>query len=276
MLKSDSETILVADDEEVVRDVVKSHLEKEGFKVITSENGQEAIDVLKNNDISVAITDLKMPKVDGFGVVEYIRKHCSFVPVIVLTGYVDVEKAVSAMKKGCFDYITKPIKREELMDVVQDALEEIKINRSKKHFKIAEIYVLRDDGAVLFHEKTALHTKMDKEIFGYMLTVIKTLVSQSLGSKNGINGLMHPNIKVLIEEGNGYFLTVIGQGEDLKPVQQVMRTTVENINRGYGDDIVLCDEDPEKCGDLKKVIDDLKNMVKDDGCESSQIQLEEK
>ncbi len=260
MIKSDSETILVADDEEVIRDVVRSHLEKEGYKVITSQDGQEAIDALKEYNISVAITDLKMPRVDGFGVVEYIKKHCSFVPVIVLTGYVDIEIAVSAMKKGCFDYITKPIKREELMDVVRDALRKMRTYRSRRHFKIAEIYLLRDDGSIVFHEKTALHTKMDTEIFGYMLTVIKTLVKESCGSKNGMGGLAHPNIKVLLEEGNGYFLTVIGQGEDLEPVQEVMKSTVKNINRRYGDAITSFKDNFGEIGDFNKEFLDLKKI----------------
>ncbi len=263
MNKEDAATILVADDEEHIRDILRHHLENEGFNVITSENGEEAIDALNENDISLAITDLKMPKVDGFGVVEYVKKHCSFLPVIVLTGYVDIEMAVTAMKKGCFDYITKPIKRDELMDVVRDALSKMKTERAQQEFKIAEIYLLRDDGAVMFHEKMALHSEMGNEIFGFMLTVIKTLVKDSLWSENGLGGLEHADFRVLIEEGDGYFLTVIGQGSDMKPVQEIMRKTVENINLRYSDAINQFDGSTEVFKGMESAFVHLKNMGKE-------------
>lgn len=260
MKRYNETTILVADDEEGIRDILRNHLEKEGYKVITSENGEEAIDALKESDISLAITDLKMPKVDGFGVIDYVKKHCKFVPVIVLTGYVDIEIAVSAMKMGCFDYITKPIKRDELMDVVRDALSKMRAERSQRRFRIAEIYLLRDDGAVMFHEKTALRSGMGTEIFGFMLTVIKSLVRDSLGSGNGLGGLEHGDFKVLIEEGEGYFLTVIGQGNDMKPVQEIMRKTVENITLRYSDAIAQFNGNSETIRDIESTFVALRNM----------------
>lgn len=263
MKEDDAMTILVADDEQNIRDIVRHHLEKEGYNVITSENGEEAIDALNEYDISLAITDLKMPKVDGFGVVEYVKKHCSFLPVIVLTGYVDIEMVVSAMKKGCFDYITKPIKKDELMDVVRDALSKMKAERARRGFKIAEIYLLRDDGAVMFHEKMALRSEIGTEIFGFMLTVIKTLIKDSLGSENGLGGLEHTDFRVLIEEGDGYFLTVIGQGSEMKPVQEIMRKTVENINLRYSDAINQFDGTTEVFKGMESTFVRLKNMGKE-------------
>lgn len=250
-------TVLVVDDEEVIRDIVRHHLEKEGFHVFTSENGEDAINTLKEHDISLAITDLKMPKVDGFGVLEYVKKHCSFIPVIVLTGYVDVQLAVSAMKKGCFDYITKPIKKEDLIDVVQNALSKMGEERTIRNFKIGEIYLLRDDGAIMFHEKIPLHPNMDAEFFGFVLTVIKTLIKNSSGAEKGLRGLEHADLKVLIEEGEGYFLTVIGQGDEMKPVKEMMRKTVEEIDQKYSNIITGSHGNDLELGDIETVFRNL-------------------
>ena len=244
---------------------MRDHLENEGYHVITSENGEEAICALKQYDISLAITDLKMPKVDGFGVIEYIKQHCRFVPIIVLTGYVDVEMAVSTIKKGCFDYITKPIKKNELIEVVGNALKEMRAEQAKRRFKIVEIYLLRDDGFVMFHDKMALHAKIDPEIFGYMLTVIKTLVRNSLGSNGGLGGLEHSDLKVLIEESDGYFLAVIGQGSDIKPVQKIMKKTVEDINQKYGDAIIHFNGNFEAIRNIESTFYGLKHLVIVDG-----------
>jgi CheY-like chemotaxis protein len=259
-------TILVADDEEQIRDIVRHHLEKEGYTVITSKNGEEAIDVLNEYDISLTITDLKMPRVDGFGVVEFVKKHCNFVPIIILTGYVDVEIAVSAMKKGCFDYITKPIKKDELLEVVQDALSIMRAERARREFKIVEIYLLRDDGTVIFHEKMTLRSEMGTEIFGFMLTVIKTLVKYSIKSEDGLRGLESTDFKVLIEEGEGYFLTVIGQGSDLKPIHETMRETVEVINHRYSNAINSYDGNPEIFKGIGSVFVHLKNIARKVDC----------
>ena len=110
----------MADDEEDIREIVRYYLEKEGYNVITSENGKEAIDALREYDIVLAITDLKMPKIDGFGVLDFVKEHCSSVPVIVLTGYGDLEIADISMEKGAVECVAKPIKRDEFIDSYLD------------------------------------------------------------------------------------------------------------------------------------------------------------
>ena len=256
--------MLVVDDEEAIRDIVTYYLEKEGFNVITSQNGEEAIDILKECSPQLAITDLKMPKVDGFGVMDYVRQHCGFMPVIVLTGYVDVDLAVSAMKKGCFDYITKPIKREELLDVVRKALTNMKTESERRSFKLGEFYLLRDDGRVMLHEKITLGSEMNTEIFGFVLTVVKSLVKEYMGTISGLKGLEHADMKVLIEEGEGFFLTVIGQGEDMDPVKATMKKTMEIIDNKYDGHLTEMDENAEEWGDIRSILDSLRNIGKKD------------
>ena len=256
--------MLVVDDEESIRDVVSYYLKKEGYNVITSQNGEEAIDLLKECTPSLAITDLRMPKVDGFGVMDYVREHCGFMPVIVLTGYVDLDLAVSAMKKGCFDYITKPIKKEALINVVKKALAKMREDSKSRSFEIGEFYLMRDDGRVMLHEKIRLKSDVDTEFFGFILTVVKSLVKNSMGKEGGLKGLEHADMKVLIEEGEGYFLTVIGQGEDMEPVKATMKKTMKTIDNKYDGLLTEMEADAKEWGDIRSILDNLRNMGKED------------
>lgn len=229
------ETVLVVDDEESIRDIVKYHLENQGYNVITSENGEEAINVLKEYKISLAITDLKMPKVDGYAVLDYIRKHCSFVPVIVLTGYIDVETAVTSMKKGAVDYISKPIKRDEFVDVVKNALRKKGSIQDLKPFEISGVYLLDDGGVVIFHKDVALHPKIDSDMFGSMFTAIKTFIRDSLHSEEELRFIEHGSLKILVEEGKEFFLVVVGKGNVVEPIKENMKKIVGSINERYGE-----------------------------------------
>jgi DNA-binding NtrC family response regulator len=122
-----SERILVVDDEERNREFLKEFLEVEGFDVETAKDGQEAIGTLENMDFDLVLTDLKMPKADGLAVLEGIRRINPETVAIVFTGYGSIDTAVKAVKLGAYDYITKPLKIEEITLVIQRALEHRKL-----------------------------------------------------------------------------------------------------------------------------------------------------
>ncbi len=250
-------TVLVAEDEKDIRDIVRYHLEKEGYNVITSENGKEAIDVLKGYNISLAITDLKMPKVDGFAVLDYIKKYCSFVPVIVLTGYVDLETAVTSMKKGAVDYVPKPIKRDEFMDVVRSALMRKGSTQDLKPFEIVGMYLLDIGGLMIYHKDTAFHSEFDSQIFGSMFTAIKTFLKDSFHIDEELRYIEHGSLKIIIEEGNKFFLVVIGKGDVVAPVKQDMERIVETINRRYGEAIAQWSGNMEAFSDIGREFEGL-------------------
>jgi CheY-like chemotaxis protein len=239
MMKDDKKrTILVADDEAAIRDVLKLHLEKGGYNVVLSENGEEAIDALKCKDISLALTDIRMPGVDGFGVLEYVNKHKRHVPVILLTGYVDVQTAVEAMKKGSADYLTKPIRKSELLSAVDNALRNNDPNRGPKPFEPGEVYLLKDDGMVLYHHALVTRSGMDSDLVGSMLTAIKMFIRDSFHhNQEELRTIEHGRFKILIEEGSNFFIVVIGQGEEIGSIRETMRMIVNNINSHYGDKI---------------------------------------
>lgn len=118
----EKDKILVVDDELNMRLVLAAMLKKEGHQVLTAANGVEALAILKEHRISVVATDLKMPVLDGMGLLQKIMEYDSSIPVIILTAYGTVASAVDALKKGAFDYITKPFEQDELKNIISKAL----------------------------------------------------------------------------------------------------------------------------------------------------------
>lgn len=114
--------ILVVDDELSMREFLKILLEQEGYRVTTVSDATSAIDLLKNEQFNLVISDIKMPGMGGLTLLEKIKEIDSSIPVIMVTAYASPENAVRAMKDGAFDYITKPFKVEEILGIIQSAL----------------------------------------------------------------------------------------------------------------------------------------------------------
>lgn len=114
-------TILIADDEEKTRNVLKINL-KNKYRVVLAQNGNEAIEYLKKEPVDLVLTDLRMPEIDGLGLLEYLQQNHKHIPVIIITAFGTIENAVQAMKMGAYDYILKPIKIAELQRVIDKAL----------------------------------------------------------------------------------------------------------------------------------------------------------
>ena len=118
-----SESILVVEDEKSARDTMVDFLSEAGYEAYGAHDGEEAVVMARENTFNLVITDLKMPKGDGLYVLEEVKRIDPRIIVIICTGYGTVNTAVKAMKLGAFDYITKPIKIEEMKLVVKRALD---------------------------------------------------------------------------------------------------------------------------------------------------------
>jgi len=120
--------VLVVDDEPDVRKVVRMTLEKAGYTVIEAEDGEKAIAEVKKDEnsllLSLIITDIRMPKMNGIDVINYYRKEWPSVPLIVLTGFPDLDMATSMLQHGISDYLVKPVEAEKLRSSVAKALEQ--------------------------------------------------------------------------------------------------------------------------------------------------------
>ena len=117
------ETILIVDDEKNYLVVLETLLTDEGYDVHTSDSAIHALELLEAYEVDLVITDMKMPKMDGIEFLGRAKETHPDVPVIMMTAFGTVEKAVEAMKLGAFDYITKPFQNRELVMTVAKALE---------------------------------------------------------------------------------------------------------------------------------------------------------
>lgn len=124
MANTNTGTILVADDEPNIRRVIEAVLTKDGYTVITAENGKRALDCLgANAGIDVMISDLIMPDMNGVELLEAAREINPSITVIMITAHGTIKSAVDAMRLGAFDYVTKPFEMDELKVVVKRAFE---------------------------------------------------------------------------------------------------------------------------------------------------------
>lgn len=116
--------ILVVDDEEQIRKTIRLQLEGTIYDILEAEDGEKGIHVLANENIlevDVIICDVRMPKVNGIEAVAYFRENYASIPIIVLTGYPDVQLAVNFMKDGVVDYLVKPVEKDKLVEAVSKA-----------------------------------------------------------------------------------------------------------------------------------------------------------
>ena len=123
MLKSPCDsTILVVDDEKNIRDALVKILNKEGYNTLSAAEGKEALGILREKDVNLILTDLKMPAMDGLELLTACKMIKPNVEVILISAYGTIEKAVSAIKDGAYDFIVKPFKRSALIEVVNRAI----------------------------------------------------------------------------------------------------------------------------------------------------------
>ena len=116
--------ILIIEDDKRLREVLKKILDRAGFEVGISGDGAGGIADIKQDFYDIALTDLKMPGMDGMEVLKTIKKISPQTYVVIMTAYGTIDSAVQAVKNGAFDYITKPFKTEEILVVIQKALED--------------------------------------------------------------------------------------------------------------------------------------------------------
>ncbi len=115
--------ILVVDDEETVRSSLSDWLAAEGYEVLTAENGETAWSIAADQEIDLALVDLKMPRVNGIDVLRKLKKIKSRLPIVIITAFASVDSAVLAMKEGAADYIVKPFNPEEMSLIIERSIE---------------------------------------------------------------------------------------------------------------------------------------------------------
>jgi len=128
-------TILIVDDEAVVRDSLRSWFEDDGFTVETAENGKAALKLVEAGKFDLALLDIKMPGMDGIELQRRLRKAQPDITVIIMTAYASVQTAVEALKDGAYDYILKPFDPDQLANLVRNVSERRTLTQSHKQLE---------------------------------------------------------------------------------------------------------------------------------------------
>ena len=158
--------ILVVDDEKVIRDGCSRVLSGKGYDVITAENGQAALDILAKEPLDIILLDLKMPVMSGEEVLEITGEKYPDIPVIIITGHGTVDTAVECMKKGAYDFITKPFQIDQFLLIITRAAEKRNLEQKARQFEQENIRNLYD----LNLEKSRLKTIINYMGNGVMVT----------------------------------------------------------------------------------------------------------
>ncbi len=116
-------TILIVDDEKNIRDGLAEAFSLEGYATLTAQDGQEARNILDDHYVDLVVTDLKMPKVSGMELLQFIKRRWQNIPVIIITAHGDISEAVAAMQYGALEFITKPLDLDHLLKLTKNALE---------------------------------------------------------------------------------------------------------------------------------------------------------
>ncbi len=119
--------ILIVDDEEALRFLLASELEAEAFDVQNAGDGDEAIEIVRKKSeqhekFDVVLLDIKMPKVDGFEVLKFVKVNAPETKVIMLTAYADVKNAIESLRQGASDFVSKPYDLDDILTSINRAL----------------------------------------------------------------------------------------------------------------------------------------------------------
>ena len=127
-----TKNILVVDDEEDVREILDSVLKKLEFNPYLAEGGHAALEIIKNNKIDVVLSDLYMPGMDGIELLKRVKSVNKNIVFMMITAHPTIETAVDAIKKGAYDYLTKPFHIEEVRVKINRAMEKSGLTQSLK------------------------------------------------------------------------------------------------------------------------------------------------
>ncbi len=137
MNKNKETKILVVDDDENLRDAIEAFFLDLEYDVYTAENGVEGIDIFRKEKPDIILSDLRMPQVDGFGVIDIVKSESEKTPIIVISGIGIMEEALDAIKRGAWDYIMKPIYDMGALDhAVKKSLERARLIRENEMYQL--------------------------------------------------------------------------------------------------------------------------------------------
>jgi len=143
-----SPTVLIADDDPSFRRVLEYQLKQAGYDVLTAEDGKKALEIFARDRCHAVLTDLDMPGLSGSDLLKAVKRQSPDIPVIVITAYGTIDSAVEAMKAGAFNYVTKPVNREALLHILDQALKFAGLITENRNLRQAISAAFRFEGIV--------------------------------------------------------------------------------------------------------------------------------
>lgn len=165
-------TVLVVDDEKGQREILRAILETEGYEVGTASGGEEALTAIQKVGFDLVITDLKMPGMDGHGVLKRIIKERPNTSVVMVTAHGSIDSAVEAIRLGAFDYLTKPLDRDRLLSVAKKAVDKARLLNENMLLREQLEKQFRPEGIIGSDSKMREVFRMIKKVSGSSATVL--------------------------------------------------------------------------------------------------------
>ncbi|MDE6728244.1 MAG: response regulator transcription factor [Oscillospiraceae bacterium] len=167
--------ILIADDEREIVKLLKIYLETDGVTVLEANDGAQALDILENNEIDLAIVDIMMPEIDGYQVIKKIRQQEKYIPVMVISAKITLSDRVLGIDLGADDYITKPFEPLEVAAKVKAQLRRLNVSSPKS---VTKNVVTVGDMELDLDECKFIKNGKDTELTKAEFKVLELLMSQ--------------------------------------------------------------------------------------------------
>jgi len=185
--------VLVVDDEKFIRDILADFLGMEGYEVRTAEDGVAALHEMQRHPYDVVISDLKMPKMGGIELLDEIARRTPNVLTVIMTGFGTVETAIDAMKRGAYDYVLKPFKVEEVVHIIQRALEKQRLSAENLRLREAvSLYKVSEAIAASLSLDEVMATVCDTALHEIRADFVSTWLDDGEGSYFERNRVVAP------------------------------------------------------------------------------------
>ena len=193
--------ILVVDDELTIRKSIQKRLEREGYEVTSADNAKDALQLFQEYSFDTVISDIRMEEMDGLELLKRLQSQRRDIPVIMVTGAPSLDTAQESIKEGAYDYITKPIEREILINTVKRALEKKRLNDQIKEYQRNLELKVREQTKTIFAVYKFANQLNSMDSLEDVVNSVVNFVADFLFSKR---------VSVMLLDEKGDYLTIKG------------------------------------------------------------------